>query len=38
VGRGAEGWIPVVEWVAEAVGQGIVDLTLAASAAAILNG
>lgn len=37
VGRGAEGWIPVVEWAAEAVGQGIVDLALAASAAAILK-
>jgi hypothetical protein len=37
VGRGAEGWIPVVEWAADAVGQGIVDLTLMATAAAILK-
>jgi hypothetical protein len=37
VGRGAEGWIPVVEWTANAIGQGAVDLLIAAAAAQIIR-
>jgi hypothetical protein len=37
IGRGAEGWAPVVEWGVNAIGQGIIDLVLAASAVRILR-
>jgi hypothetical protein len=36
-GRGAEGWAPVVEWTANAIGQGIIGLALAGAAAEVLR-
>jgi hypothetical protein len=37
IGRGAEGWIPIVEWGASAIGEGAIDLLIAAAAAEIIR-
>lgn len=36
VGRGAAGWVPVLEWLGDAAGQALVDLALAAAAARLI--
>jgi hypothetical protein len=37
IGRGAEGWAPVVEWGVNAIGEGIIDLIIAAGAAELVR-
>jgi hypothetical protein len=37
IGRGAEGWVPVVEWLVNAIGEGVIDLVMAGAAAAVLR-
>ena len=36
-GWGAQGWIPVVEWLGDAVGQGIVGAAVASAAAGVVH-
>jgi len=37
LGRGAEAWVPVVEWLVNAAGGGIVDLSIAGAVTAVIR-
>ena len=37
IGRGASGWIPVVQWLGEAIADGVIDLAKAVALAVLLD-